>query len=340
MPSPLARALFCTAVLALLGASARADELVDLKLDSKPRKYGPKDPLQAEKQEFSLSKPGVLTLVHVIDPFHKDARSNFFTLEEVNLRNYVIGPGIFQERIPDDAIPGQKRQFKQQWLCPPRKEPLNLRATIVAPHRPDGGDQLGASQRLTIGFVPFEKISSEPEPKPAIDVSGKWLHGEANAVWTLTPKGDGEYEAVEKGYDNAKGTARVKGRKVYIDWVTTTAKDGQKRGVTVVEAKEEGKGRYLDGWSVGEHGAGGEKFTAWEHAGAKPLPPAAGGGAPGAGAWEHKVLDLPAAEAFGAGFEKRLNELGAEGWEAVGVVVPPAPKDAGAVRLVLKRPKR
>lgn len=86
----------------------RADELVDLKLDSKPRRFAPQNPLQAEKQDCSISKPRVLTLVHVIDPVHKDAGGGF-TLDEVNLRNYVIGTGLFQERIPDTAIPGQRR---------------------------------------------------------------------------------------------------------------------------------------------------------------------------------------------------------------------------------------
>lgn len=262
--------LALTALLAVspVGRTA-ADELVDLTLASKPRKYGPGNPLQAEKQEFSLAKAGLVTLVHVIDPVHKDSRGGF-SLDEVNLRNYAIGMGIFQQRVPDTAIPGQKREFKQQWLCGERKDPLSLRASLVAPHRPGGGDQLGASQRLLIDFVPFDKISAEPGPKPELDVTGKWYHGEANAVWTLTPKGDGTYTAVEKGYDNATGTARVKGHKVYIDWVTTTAKGGkQYRGVTMVEIKTDGT--HAEGWSVGEGGTGGSKWSAVPGTVAKPI---------------------------------------------------------------------
>lgn len=256
------------AALLAVAAPAAAVELVDLKLDSKPRKYGPKNPVQSEKQDFALSDPGVLTLAHVIDPVHKDARGGF-TLDEVNLRNFTVGRGIFQERIPDSAIPGQMRRFTQKWLCPPRTDPLRLRATVTAPHRPDGSDQLGASQRLVIGFVPFDKVSGEPGPPPEVDVAGKWYHGEQNAVWTLTPKGDGTYAAAEKGYDNATGTARVKGRKVYIDFVTTTAKGKQVRGVTVVEVKPDGT--HAEGWSVGEGGIGGERWSAAPGTAAKPV---------------------------------------------------------------------
>lgn len=76
-----------------------ADEVVDLKVDSQPRKYDIKNPLQAEKQDFALSKAGVLTLVYVNDPVHSGRRCGY-SLDEVNLRNYSIGTGIFLERIP------------------------------------------------------------------------------------------------------------------------------------------------------------------------------------------------------------------------------------------------
>lgn len=270
--SPAIPAAALLTLLAAVGPQpARADGIVDLKVDSKPRRYDVKNPVQTAEQTFGLTKAGMLTLVHVIDPVHKDARGGM-SLDEVNLRNFQVGRGIFQERIPDDAIPGQKREFKQQWLCPPRKEPLNLRASLTAPYRPDPGVQLGASQRLTIDFVPFDKISEQPGPKAAIDVAGKWFHGELPALWTLTPKADGGYDAVEKGYDNAKGTARVKGRKVYIDWATTTAKgDAQHRGVTVVEVKADNT--HAEGWSVGTFGTGGAQWSAAPGTVAKPLAP-------------------------------------------------------------------
>lgn len=57
------------------------------------------------------------------------------------------------------------------------------------------------------------------------------------------------------------------------------------------------------------------------------------------GTWEYRVVDVPLDEALGGKFEKRLTELGAEGWEVAGVIVPPG-NSPTAVRLVLKRPKK
>lgn len=256
------------AVLALLafvvpqGAGrVQAQELADLKVDSKARKYSEKNPLQAAKQEFGLSKAGMVKMVYKTDMVYKDSRGGF-SLDEVDLRNYTVGRGIFQKRTPDTAIPGQPYTFEQHWLCENREKPLNLRASLVAPHYNQSGDQLAANQVLTVTFIPFDKISSEAGPASQVDVAGKWFHGEQNATLTFTPTGvAGEYEVVEKGYDNIKGTAKVKGNRVYIDWVTTTAKDGkQKKGVTVVEIKPDGT--HADGWSVGEGGTGGEKWSA------------------------------------------------------------------------------
>lgn len=335
------------AVLALLTLVApegvgrvQAQELADLKVDSKARKYSEKNPLQAAKQEFGLSKAGMVKMVYKTDMVYKDSRGGF-SLDEVDLRNYTVGRGIFQKRTPDTAIPGQPYTFEQHWLCENREKPLNLRASLVAPHYHQSGDQLAANQVLTITFVPFDKISAEPGPAPQVDVAGKWYHGEENATLTFTPTAvAGEYEVAEKGYDNIKGTAKVKGRKVFIDWVTTTAKgDKQKKGATIVEIKPDGT--HAEGWTVGDHGVGGEKWSAATGTTAKPVKPT--GTTPGPaspGKWEYRVLDLPADQAFGDQLQKKLNELGGEGWEVVGLLTPPAPKEGTpSVRLVLKKPK-
>lgn len=253
-----------------LGAGrSAAQELADLKVDSKARKYDVKSPVQAAKQEFSLSKAGMVKLAYRTNMVYKDARGGQ-SVEEANLSNFSIGRGIHQKRTPDTAIPGQPYAFDQHWICANRDKPLNLRATLVAPYYHQSSDQLAANQTLTISFIPFDQISAEPGPKPALDVAGKWYHGEQNAVLTFTPKGaTGEYEVVEKGYDNLKGTAKVKGSKIYIDWVTTTAKDGkQKKGVTVVEIKPDGT--HAEGWSVGEGGMGGEQWSAFPGTKARP----------------------------------------------------------------------
>ncbi len=108
------------AVVALMAtaepAQTRADELVDLKVDSKPRKYDPQNPLQAEKQDFSISKPGVLTLVHVIDPVHKDAAGGY-SVDEINLRNYVIGTTILPGADPGHGHPGAEADVQADSGC-------------------------------------------------------------------------------------------------------------------------------------------------------------------------------------------------------------------------------
>lgn len=340
----IGRASLVLAILSLhftLGGKAAAQELADLKVDSTPRKYSDKNPPQAAKQEFSLSKAGMVKLVFHNSKVYKDVRGGQVGLDEVELRNYSVGTGIYQKRTPDTAIPGQPYRFEQHWLCPAREKPLNLRATLVAPHDPQAMNQLAANQTLTVTFIPFDKISSEPGPAPEVDVAGKWYHGEENATLTFTPTAvAGEYEIAEKGYDNIKGTAKVKGKKVYIDWVTTTAKgDKQKKGATIVEIKPDGT--HAEGWSVGDHGVGGERWSAVPGTTAKPVKPT--GTPPGtasSGKWEYRVLDLSADQVFGDQFQKKLTELGEDGWELVSVLTPPTPKGGSpGARLVLKKPK-
>lgn len=263
-------------------ALGQGADLADLKVDSKARPYDETNPVQAAKQEFSLSKAGMLMLHYVIEPYYQDTKGGMIPLEEANLSNFVIGKGIFQKRTPDPGVPGQRYTFEQHWLCENREKPLNLRAALAAPHRWQAfqfsgrGDQLAANQALKVTFVPFDKISSQPGPAPQIDVSGKWLHGDENAVLTFTPTGvAGEYQVVEKGYDNITGTAKVKGNKIYVDWVTTTAKDGkQKKGASVIEIKPDGT--HGEGWAVGEGGMGGERWTAFPGTKAKPIGPTPG----------------------------------------------------------------
>jgi hypothetical protein len=269
--------VFLFATVVSQDALGQGGDLVDLKVDSTTRPYDEKNPVQAAKQEFSLSKAGMLMMVYVCEPYYADVKGGMIPLEEANLSNFVIGRGIYQKRTPDSGIPGQRYTFEQHWLCANREKPLNLRAALAAPHRWQAfqisgrGEQFAANQVLKLTFIPFDKISSQPGPAPQVDVAGKWLHGDENAVLTFTPTGvAGEYTVVEKGYDNITGTAKVKGNKVYIDWVTTTARDGkQKKGVSVVEIKPDGT--HGEGWAVGEGVTGGERWTAFPGTTAKPI---------------------------------------------------------------------
>lgn len=64
-------------------------------------------------------------------------------------------------------------------------------------------------------------------------------------------------------------------------------------------------------------------------------------GAAVSGKWEYRVLDLTPAEVFGDKFERKLTDLGNEGWELASVVVPPPQPNTSptSVRLVFKRPR-
>lgn len=87
----------------------------------------------------------------------------------------------------------------------------------------------------------------------------------------------------------------------------------------------------------GRRGPRGPRPRGRREAGERPKDRPKGEPPGGAGKWEYRVLDVPLDEALGPKLEKRLADLGGEGWELAGVIVPPAP--AAAVRFVLKRPK-
>jgi hypothetical protein len=58
--------------------------------------------------------------------------------------------------------------------------------------------------------------------------------------------------------------------------------------------------------------------------------------------WEYKVLDIPVRLANGNDLEKKLAELGEEGWELTGVLIPPLPPNTSPtdIRFIFKRPKK
>lgn len=87
-----------------------------------------------------------------------------------------------------------------------------------------------------------------------LDLSGSWSNdtpGIGTSVWTLTPRGDGSYDAREAGMGAATGTATFDGSLLQISWVTGAW-----------------KGIYT--WSLdadGRTGQGQLKFTAGPRAG-------------------------------------------------------------------------
>lgn len=98
-------------------------------------------------------------------------------------------------------------------------------------------------------------------------------------------------------------------------------------------------------------GANGRGFnTIYEYKWVEGSPPADRGGPAGdkpkdkpsavvGGKWEYRVLDIPLDEALGAKLEKRLADLGDEGWEVAGVIAAPN-STPPSIRFVLKRTKK
>lgn len=80
-------------------------------------------------------------------------------------------------------------------------------------------------------------------------VAGVWKHGPNGETWTLTPKGDGSYTAVEKGFDQARGTATVDGNRILIDYVASNGTTG-KYQITLGANGRSGTGSWSDSTSA------------------------------------------------------------------------------------------
>jgi len=260
-------------------------ELVNLKLESTRRGYDTVySPPSGVKQDFSIPKPGFMTVVHTLEPVPAKADAGLFRIFPIAPKNgpdwearHHMGTTLLSELTPKDAKPGDKRTHKIVYRVQPTPADIMIAARLSPPlvyqafHIGNRGEQLGAVQQLTVSFTPFEEFSNQDQASPGLDISGTWTHGDpfgTTATWTFTPKGTGEYEAVEKGFDNARGTAKVRGNKIYIDWVTTTAKDGkQKKGLTVIDVDSTNKAG--SGVWIGDGGEGGVKI--WTTTAAKPI---------------------------------------------------------------------
>jgi len=282
------RALMFISILAPLSAQpvlGQGVELVKLKLESTQRGYDTVTaPPSGVKQNFSIPKAGFMTVVHTLEPFPAKSDGGLFRIFPIAPKNgpdwearHHMGTVVLNELTPKDAKPGDKRFHKIVYRVQPTPAEIMIAARLAPPLLSQAfqvgnrGEQLGAVQQLTITFAPFEDYSKQDTAAPGLDISGKWSHGDPfgeKATWTFTPKGAGEYEAIEKGFDNAHGTAKVRGNKIYIDWVSTTSKDGkQKRGVTVIDIDSSNKAG--GGYWIGDAGEGGVKI--WTSTPAKPI---------------------------------------------------------------------
>lgn len=267
-------------------AGAQGGELVNLKLDSTARAYDTvTNPPSGGKQDFSIPKPGFMTVIYTIEPVPHKMDSGGFRLFPIVPKNgpdwesrHHMGTVILNELTPKDARPGDKRVHKIVYRVLPTPAETMIAARLTAPlvHQAfqigNRGEQLGAIQQLTVAFAPFEDYSKQDTTPPGLDITGVWTHGDPfgpNATWTFTPKGPGEYEAVEKGFDNAVGTAKVRGNRILIDWISTTAGDKQKKGVTIIEV--DGSRKAGSGFWIGNSGEGNVRI--WTTSPAKPLSP-------------------------------------------------------------------
>ena len=260
-------------------------ELVNLKLDSTQRAYDTvANPPSGVKQDFSIPKIGFMTVVHSLEPYPAKSDGGLFRIFPIAPKNgpdwearHHLGTVVLNELMPKDAKPGDKRVHKIVYRVQPTPAEIMIAARLAPPlvfqafQIGNRGEQLGAVQQLTVTFVPFEDYSKQDTAAPGLDVSGTWTHGDPfgeTATWTFTPKGAGEYEAIEKGFDNAHGTAKVRGNKIYIDWVSTTAKGGkQRKGITVIDIDSSNKAG--GGYWIGDAGEGGVRI--WTSTPAKPI---------------------------------------------------------------------
>lgn len=278
--------LFCLGALMAVGPHALGGErLVELKLVSTARGYDTVTaPPSSAKQDFSIPKAGFMTVIHTLEPFPAKSDSGGYRLFPINPKNgpdwearHHIGTVILNELTPKEAKAGDKRTHKIVYHVQPTPAEIMIAVRLGPPlvyqafQIGNRGEQLGAIQQVTVDFTPFDEYSRQDTTPPGLDISGTWTHGDpfgSTATWTFTPKGPGEYDAVEKGFDNARGTARVHGNRIYIDWVSTTAKDGkQKKGLTVIDIDSSKKGG--SGFWIGDGGSGGVKI--WTTTPATPI---------------------------------------------------------------------
>ncbi len=248
------RSLWICAFLALFvaaGLPVWAEKLVDLELVSRRRPFTPKKPVESVSQDFRITGPGILSVEWQTDP-HQGANGGFGIKAKDGSPLY-LGRESVREEKPKPLVVGAVYKLRQVIIVPKATRPLE--AVLTAWWAPQAmqilnyGDQLPAKQRLTIGFVPLGQTTKKSDgPPPGVDISGTWRYDTgAGANLTFTSKGGGLYDVVEKGYGNGRGTAKVSGRTVTIEYTNTTAYGTQKSGMYILEVGPENK-TMSGGW--------------------------------------------------------------------------------------------
>ena len=275
--------LVAIGLLCGFGSAVCGQELVNLELSSLQRKYSIEKPVDSKSADFSMGKPGKLIIFYESAPYHGGPGG--MSLQKVEATRGLLeepptmGTTILNEMRPEEGGFAERKTIRQEILIPgPLPEGQKYRALLVGWHEYQAfqirgdGTQKPAVQKLAISFIPWDKLPSEPGPAAEVDIAGKWLSGEAGntSVMVVTPKGNGEYDVVENGFDEARGVARVKGRTIYFEYTLTKPGPNKgKRGVLVVTIGKEGK--YGKGWTVGDHGVGGATWTYWSDKPVKPI---------------------------------------------------------------------
>ena len=222
-------------IQAVIATAAGAVELVNLSLASEARHFSPDNDVQYVRQEFSIPGPRILTINYVIEP-RTAALSGGFSINTVDGSSFYLGREVYGKRTPDPCMPTSRCVTKQILVV---SEPSKrLAARLTGPWVPQAlqitnyGEQLGAKLALSITFQsidqPFDQPSAAP---PEVDFTGSWREGSDGQNWTFTPKGNGLYDAVESGFGNAKGTARVSGNTITVEFTNTTKYGDQTKGV-------------------------------------------------------------------------------------------------------------
>lgn len=267
-----AASLFCGAAFL---SGAWAADLVDIRLDSASRRFSPENPVQHAEQQFGIDGPGILTVEWFTDPHHGTNGGHGIAAEDGS--PLYLGREVIREETPKPMVVGSPYRLKYVIMVP--KAPQPLEASLTAWWAPQAfqimnhGDQLGSSQRLKVSFVAADRAVEDAGAAPAeVDIAGTWRQGDIGQTWTFTPRGDGLYDAVEAGYGNAKGVARVSGRTVTLSFENTIKYGKYSSGIWIAVIDPAGQTASA-GWLTDDGDTG--TFT-WirQTAGATPSPPA------------------------------------------------------------------
>lgn len=245
-------------LFAAAGMPARAEKLVELELVSRQRAFAPGNPVESVSQEFGITGPGVLTVEWVTEP-HQGANGGYGIKAKGGSPLY-LGRESIREEAPKPLVVGSRYSLRQVIIVP--KGTQALEAYLTAWWKPQAmqilnyGEQLPGIQRLSIGFVPLGQATAQSGAPATVDITGTWRYDRGGgANLSFTARGGGVYDVVEQGYGNGRGTARVSGRTVTIEYKNSTSWGSQKSGVYVLEVGP-GDSTMSGGWLTdnGENG--------------------------------------------------------------------------------------